>query len=62
MTIRQWLLAGALLVLALPALAADYPAQEADWVAPDFKFHTGEVIRPFTCTTPRSATRAASLS
>jgi homoserine O-acetyltransferase/O-succinyltransferase len=27
------------------ALAADYPTpKEADWVAPDFKFHTGEVV------------------
>ncbi len=30
---------------ALPAFAASYPvAQEADWVATDFKFHTGETI------------------
>jgi homoserine O-acetyltransferase/O-succinyltransferase len=41
----RWLLAGALSLLALPALAADYPApKEADWVTPDFKFHTGEVM------------------
>ena len=27
------------------ARAADYPApQQADWVAPDFRFHTGEVV------------------
>jgi hypothetical protein len=29
----------------LPAQAADYPApKEADWVARDFRFHTGEVM------------------
>jgi homoserine O-acetyltransferase len=38
--------AGALPVLfAPPACAADYPApKEADWVARDFRFHTGEVL------------------
>jgi homoserine O-acetyltransferase len=40
--------AAALVALALPALparAADYPApKEADWVARDFRFHTGEVL------------------
>jgi homoserine O-acetyltransferase len=42
--IGRWLLAGALSLLAFPALAADYPPpKEADWVAPDFKVHTGEV-------------------
>ena len=35
----------ALTLLAAPARAADYPApQEADWIAKDFKFHTGEVM------------------
>jgi len=35
----------AVALTALPALAADYPApNEADWVAPDFRFHSGEVI------------------
>ena len=30
---------------ALPALAADYPApKEGDWIARDFRFHTGEVM------------------
>jgi homoserine O-acetyltransferase len=44
-TTTQWLLAGALSLLALPTLAADYPApKEADWAAPDFKFHTGETM------------------
>jgi homoserine O-acetyltransferase len=33
------------LLLALPAFAADYPApKQADWIARDFKFHTGEVM------------------
>jgi homoserine O-acetyltransferase/O-succinyltransferase len=40
-----FLLAAALSLLALPALAADYPApKEADWAAPDFRFHTGETL------------------
>jgi homoserine O-acetyltransferase len=44
-TTTQWLLATAFSLLTLPALAADYPApKEADWTAPDFKFHTGETI------------------
>jgi len=35
----------ACLLLAMPAFAADYPApKEADWVARDFKFHTGDVL------------------
>jgi homoserine O-acetyltransferase len=38
-------LAGALALLAWPVFAAEYPApREADWIAPDFKFHSGEVI------------------
>ena len=37
-------LAALLLGLSPPIFAADYPApQEADWVARDFRFHTGEV-------------------
>jgi len=33
------------IVLAMPAAAADYPRpQEGDWVARDFRFHTGEVM------------------
>jgi homoserine O-acetyltransferase len=32
-------------LLALPALAADYPApKQGQWVARDFRFHTGEVM------------------
>jgi homoserine O-acetyltransferase/O-succinyltransferase len=35
----------ALFVFALPALAADYPTpREGEWVAHDFKFHTGETL------------------
>lgn len=36
----------ALVILASSARAADYPApQQADWIAPDFHFHTGEVLQ-----------------
>ena len=41
------MLAAALIICAgsLAALAADYPKpKEGDWVARDFKFHTGEVM------------------
>src|SRR5262245_27483481 len=35
----------ALLLAALSALAADYPApKEGDWSVRDFRFHTGEVL------------------
>ena len=35
----------ALALVALAAAAADYPApKQGDWVARDFKFHTGEVM------------------
>ena len=35
----------ALSLIAFSAVAADYPTpQEGDWVAPDFRFHTGEVM------------------
>jgi homoserine O-acetyltransferase len=38
-------IAGAILLLNGIAKAADYPApQEGDWIARDFKFHTGEVM------------------
>lgn len=38
-----------ILSAALPALAANYPApKEGDWVARDFKFHTGEVMPEVT--------------
>jgi len=39
------LLAVLAILLAAPATAADYPKpQEGDWVAKDFRFHTGEVM------------------
>ena len=35
----------ALALVSFSALAADYPTpKEADWIARDFKFHTGEVL------------------
>ena len=35
----------ALMLLAAAVVAADYPApQEGDWIARDFRFHTGEVM------------------
>src|SRR3954471_7109 len=38
-------LSAALVLVAVTAMAADYPApKEGDWVAKDFKFHTGEVM------------------
>jgi homoserine O-acetyltransferase len=34
-----------LALVSFSAVAADYPApREADWIARDFKFHTGEVL------------------
>ena len=34
-----------LVLIAIPAIAADYPAPKTgEWVAKDFKFHTGEVM------------------
>jgi len=36
----------ALLFVSIPVAAAEYPApKQGDWVARDFKFHTGEVMR-----------------
>ena len=35
----------AFLLTAAASPAADYPApKEADWIARDFKFHTGEIL------------------
>src|SRR5215468_1138323 len=32
-------------LIAAPVLAADYPApRQGEWIAKDFKFHTGEVM------------------
>ena len=43
--ILRLLMAAVLCGLALPVHAADYPApQTGDWVARDFKFHTGEAM------------------
>jgi homoserine O-acetyltransferase len=49
MKIPGWLMRAAISValclIALVAAAAEYPApKEADWVARDFKFHTGDVL------------------
>jgi homoserine O-acetyltransferase len=49
MKVSEWLAlasASAFAVLsAIPAYAADYPApNEGDWIAQDFRFHTGEVM------------------
>jgi homoserine O-acetyltransferase/O-succinyltransferase len=47
MRLLRSLLVGALVasLLALPALAADYPTpKQGEWVARDFRFHTGEVM------------------
>jgi homoserine O-acetyltransferase len=48
MTIAKLLraaVAAALVLLAVPAVAADYPApKEGDWIARDFRFHTGEAM------------------
>ena len=38
-------LAAAFAITSFAALAADYPApKQGDWIAKDFKFHTGETI------------------
>ena len=45
MTMLRAIAVLALVFLSDTARAADYPApKEADWVAREFKFHTGEVI------------------
>src|SRR5436305_6022157 len=42
---RRTALIAALSLVASPVFAADYPApQQADWIAKDFRFHTGEVM------------------
>ncbi len=44
-TFRSAVVLAAVLLAALPARAADFPApKEGDWVARDFRFHTGEVL------------------
>lgn len=38
-------LVAALVTMSVPSMAADYPAPvEGEWIAKDFKFHTGEVM------------------
>ena len=38
-------LSAVLLSISASALAADYPApKQGDWIAKDFKFHTGETM------------------
>ena len=45
MTCRQTAAALALALVSFSASAADYPApKQGDWIARDFKFHTGEVM------------------
>src|SRR3982074_2369943 len=45
MTIFKAIGALALACLARPAAAADYPApRQGEWIARDFKFHTGEAM------------------
>src|SRR4029453_18943405 len=42
---KRVLVALILALIAAPAIAADYPAPKTgEWVAKDFKFHTGEVM------------------
>ena len=42
---KRVLVALILAFIAAPAIAADYPApKEGEWIARDFKFHTGEVM------------------
>src|SRR5580700_6076244 len=39
-------LSAALVLTSVTAMAADYPApKQGDWIAKDFKFHTGETMR-----------------
>ena len=43
-SLARWALA-ALCIAGVPVFAADYPApKQGDWVAKDFRFHTGEVL------------------
>src|ERR1700728_2206272 len=49
MNIHRWLLSVALCLVTTAALAADYPTpKEGDWVAHDFRFHSGEVMAALT--------------
>ena len=45
LTVLRALLVLTLGLCASPAVAADYPApKQGEWIARDFKFHTGEVL------------------
>jgi homoserine O-acetyltransferase/O-succinyltransferase len=45
MTIFRTALISALVLISVRAMAADYPApKQGDWIAKDFKFHTGQVM------------------
>jgi homoserine O-acetyltransferase/O-succinyltransferase len=45
MTMSRAALAAALFLISVRAMAADYPTpKQGDWIAKDFKFHTGEVM------------------
>ncbi|MGY8665242.1 alpha/beta fold hydrolase [Bradyrhizobium sp. UFLA05-109] len=45
MKISGAMLTAVLLSISIPAMAADYPApKQGDWIAKDFKFHTGETM------------------
>ncbi|MGV7216913.1 alpha/beta fold hydrolase [Bradyrhizobium sp. UFLA05-112] len=45
MKISGAMLAAVLLSISIPAMAADYPApKQGEWIARDFKFHTGETM------------------
>ena len=45
MTCLRIIAALTLLLPSVAAAAADYPAPKSgDWIAPNFKFHTGEMI------------------
>jgi homoserine O-acetyltransferase/O-succinyltransferase len=49
MNIRCWLFSAVICFAVSAASAADYPApKEGDWVAHDFRFHTGEVMATLT--------------
>src|SRR5689334_23828776 len=45
MTISRAALSAVLILMSAGAMAADYPApKQGEWIARDFKFHTGEVM------------------
>src|SRR5689334_23540295 len=45
MTISRAALSAVLILMSASAMAADYPApKQGEWIAKDFKFHTGETL------------------